>query len=62
MRALLAALFFFVAITAADYRPPAGVRPVIKRPGGESIIPGGRYIAPLGRQFQTGPGPWGLAI
>jgi len=47
---------------AADFRPPAGTRSVVKRPGGESIIPGGRSTAPLGRQFQTGPGPWGLAI
>ncbi|MFN0104198.1 MAG: bifunctional YncE family protein/alkaline phosphatase family protein [Bryobacteraceae bacterium] len=60
MRAILAAIVFQLA--AADYRPPAGDRPVAKRPGGESIIPGGRSTAPLGRQYQTGPGPWGLAV
>src|SRR5207244_6238885 len=27
-----------------------------------SILPGGRIIAPLGRQYMTGPGPFGLAI
>ncbi len=66
MRALLAAISWAAAFCllahAADYRPPAGTRPVIKRPGGESIIPGGRSTAPLGRQYQTGPGPWGLAV
>jgi YVTN family beta-propeller protein len=62
MRALLAVIFFLFAARAADYRPPAGTRPVVKRPGGESVIPGGRYTAPLGRQYQTGPGPWGLAV
>lgn len=62
MKALLAAIFCFWTANAADYRPPAGTRAVIKRPGGESIIPGGRYTAPLGRQYQTGPGPWGLAV
>lgn len=59
---LRVALFCLMAAYAADYRPPAGTRPVTKRPGGESILPGGRYTAPLGRQYLTGPGPWGLAI
>ncbi len=62
MRALFAAIFFCFLAIAADYRPPAGARPVVKRPGGESIIPGGRSTAPLGRQYLTGPGPWGLAV
>jgi len=47
---------------AADYRPPAGVRPATKRPGGETILPGGRFVYPLGKQYQTGPAPWGLAV
>jgi DNA-binding beta-propeller fold protein YncE len=34
----------------------------MRRPGAESILPGGRIIAPLGRQYPTGPGPFGLAI
>ena len=51
-----------LALLAADYRTPAGTRPAARRPGGETILPGGRMLAPLGRQFQTGPGIWGLAV
>jgi DNA-binding beta-propeller fold protein YncE len=47
---------------AADYRPPAGTDPVSRRPGAESVLPGGRILDPLGIQFGTGPGPFGLAI
>ena len=32
------------------------------RPGAPSILPGGRVIAPIGVQYITGPGPFGLAI
>jgi YVTN family beta-propeller protein len=32
------------------------------RKGGASILPGGRVIAPLGEEFATGPGAFGLAI
>src|ERR1700731_2227 len=56
----------FIALTvsafAADYSAPAGNRPAIRRPGAPSILPGGRVIAPTGRQYITGPGPFGLAI
>ncbi len=48
--------------TAAEYSAPAGARPAIRRPGAASILPGGRVIAPLGVQYITGPGPFGLAI
>jgi len=41
---------------------PAGMRPAMRRPGAESTLPGGRIVAPLGRQFTTGPGPFGLAV
>src|SRR5579864_954643 len=51
-----------VPLLAADYAAPAGTRPAIRRPGAPSILPGGRIIAPAGRQFVTGPGPFGLAI
>ncbi|HXA04266.1 MAG TPA: hypothetical protein VNY30_05485, partial [Bryobacteraceae bacterium] len=47
---------------AADYSAPAGTRPAIHRPGAPSILPGGRIIAPLGHQYITGPGPFGLAV
>ena len=56
---LLAAV---AGLGAAEYAAPAGTRPAARRPGAESILPGGRIIAPLGRQYTTGPGPFGLAV
>ena len=38
------------------------MRAASRRPGIQSILPGGRMIDPLGRHFVTGPGPFGLAI
>jgi DNA-binding beta-propeller fold protein YncE len=58
----LTILLALVPALAADYSAPAGTRPAIHRPGAPSILPGGRIIAPLGRQYITGPGPFGLAI
>jgi len=55
-------LLLTVPIFAADYSAPAGIRPALRRPGSASILPGGRVIAPLGNQYVTGPGPFGLAI
>src|SRR5438445_4385348 len=49
-------------LAAAEYSAPAGTRPALRRPGAPSILPGGRIIAPLGVQYITGPGPFGLAI
>ena len=49
-------------LAGADYAAPAGIRPAVRRPGAASILPGGRVIAPLGRQYVTGPGPFGLAL
>lgn len=46
----------------AQYAAPAGLRPAVRRPGAASILPGGRVIAPVGRQFITGPGSFGLAV
>ncbi|HTT64631.1 MAG TPA: bifunctional YncE family protein/alkaline phosphatase family protein [Bryobacteraceae bacterium] len=60
MRYLL--LFLSLPVCAAEYSAPAGIRPALRRPGAASILPGGRIISPLGRQFVTGPGPFGLAI
>lgn len=60
--------FLLIAATAAltlwpqDYRTPAGFRTAARRPGAESILPGGRMIAPHGRHFPTGPGTFGLAV
>ena len=58
----LCAVVFAGSSAAAEYRAPAGTRPAIRRPGAPSILPGGRIIAPAGRQYITGPGPFGLAI
>jgi YVTN family beta-propeller protein len=60
MRYLLCFLAF--PLCAGDYAAPAGIRPALRRPGAASILPGGRIISPLGHQFITGPGPFGLAI
>src|SRR5262245_46087531 len=48
-------------LAAAEYSAPAGMRPALRRPGARSILPGGSIIAPLGIQYITGPGPFGLA-
>jgi DNA-binding beta-propeller fold protein YncE len=55
-------LLLALQLSAADYAAPAGSRPAIRRPGAESILPGGRLITPAGRQYPTGPGAFGLAI
>ena len=60
IRYLLIALV--LPIFAAEYSAPAGIRPAIRRPGAASILPGGRIISPVGMQYTTGPGPFGLAI
>ncbi|MBI3683487.1 MAG: hypothetical protein HY235_24190 [Acidobacteria bacterium] len=49
-------------LEAAEHRAPAGTRAAIRRPGAESILPGGRILSPIGKQFPTGPGPFGLAV
>jgi YVTN family beta-propeller protein len=61
---VIAALLFLAAsvLNAAEYSAPAGSRPAIHRPGAASILPGGRVVAPIGHQYVTGPGPFGLAI
>jgi DNA-binding beta-propeller fold protein YncE len=43
-------------------QPPAGSRPPLRAESGTSILPGGREITPVGDQFFTGPGPFGLAV
>ncbi len=61
MRRLL--LFLFLpGLDAAEFRAPAGDRPAAPRPGAVSVLPGGRLLDPHGRQFATGPGPFGLAV
>jgi len=48
-------------LAAQGYRAPAGVRPAQRHPG-TSILPGGRIVYPLGDQYVTGPGAFGLAV
>ncbi len=55
-------LVLAIPLAAAEYSAPAGIRPALRRPGAASILPGGRIISPLGHQYVTGPGPFGLAI
>jgi len=62
MKLLWLSTFFALCACAADYSAPAGTKPAIARHGLPSILPGGRVIVPAGRQFVTGPGPYGLAI
>ena len=47
---------------AADFRAPAGDQTVARRPGADTIIPGGRIVHAFGEQHATGPGPFGLAV
>lgn len=61
MRILLLALLA-LTLAAQDFRPPAGANTARRRVGAESILPGGRMVEPLGRQFPTGSGAFGLAV
>jgi len=49
-------------LSAADHRAPAGDQTAARRPGADSVLPGGRIVHPLGEQHATGPGPFGLAV
>lgn len=62
MRLPVIAVALAVPLFCADYRTPAGERVAKPRPGAETVLPGGRTLTPLGRQFRTGPGPFGLAV
>ncbi|HXW13904.1 MAG TPA: hypothetical protein VEN79_05280, partial [Terriglobia bacterium] len=41
---------------------PAGNRPAQINPNGETILPSGRLITPLGKQVKVAPHPYGLAL
>ncbi len=41
---------------------PAGDRPTKVNPNGETILPSGRLITPLGKQVKVAPHPYGLAL
>lgn len=51
-----------VAAWPTDFRSPAGDQPVARRPGADTVIPGGRIVHPYGEQHFTGPNPFGLAV
>jgi len=57
----LLAVFAGGAIFAQNFTAPAGDRPAHRR-SGPSILPGGRIIAPLGQEYVTGPGAFGLQL
>ncbi|MGA2268651.1 MAG: hypothetical protein ABSH44_09300 [Bryobacteraceae bacterium] len=64
-RSSLAVLTFAVLVAAQSYTAPAGIRPALRGPmgtPGSSILPGGRIITPLGEQYATGSGPFGLVV
>src|SRR5579863_4498118 len=48
-------------LAAQTYRAPAGIRPAQRHPSG-SVLPGGRIIYPIGDQYVTGPGAFGLTV
>ena len=51
-----------VLLTAANFQPPAGNLAANRRPGAATILPGGRFLTPVGRQAIAGPGAFGIAI
>lgn len=47
---------------AVELRAPAGARPVKIDPAGETVLPNGRLITPLGKHVRVAPHPYGLAL
>jgi DNA-binding beta-propeller fold protein YncE len=47
---------------SAGLRAPAGDRPVSIVPGGETVLPSGRLITPLGNCVKLAPHPFGLTL
>jgi len=62
MNRLLLPVLLAAPLVAAEYSAPAGDRPAVPRPGGVTVLPGGRLLQPYGRQYATGPGPFGVAV
>ena len=62
----LAAIAMYLCLgtcAAADYRTPAGTSPAHRtEEGAGTVLPGGRLLSPFGKEYTTGPGPFGLAI
>src|SRR5271166_3354097 len=56
-------VFWLQVLTGQEYRTPAGLLPAARMETGQgTVLPGGRLLSPLGEEFNTGPGPFGLAI
>jgi DNA-binding beta-propeller fold protein YncE len=49
-------------VSSSELQAPAGNRRTGIDPSGESILPNGRLIAPLGKQVKVAPHPYGLAL
>jgi DNA-binding beta-propeller fold protein YncE len=49
-------------VSTLELHAPAGNKPVEINPGGESVLPNGRLITPLGKQVMVAPHPYGLAL
>ena len=45
-----------------ELRAPAGDRPVGINPSGETVLPNGRLITPLGKHVKVAPHPYGLLL
>jgi len=68
---LLGLILLFGAAALAAEKParpqpllqaPAGSRPVKIDPAGETVLPNGRLITPLGKHIKVAPHPYGLAL
>jgi DNA-binding beta-propeller fold protein YncE len=50
------------ASEGGELQAPAGNRPVEIHPGGETVLPNGRLITPLGRHVRVAPHAYGLTL
>ena len=57
----MSVLLPFSTLFAQSYAAPAGIRPAVRKTG-SSILAGGRIVAPLGTEYVTGAGAFGLAV
>jgi len=60
-RFVLTVWTFQAALAAQSFSAPAGIRPAFRRLGA-AVLPGGRVLSPLGDQYVTGPGAFGLKV
>jgi DNA-binding beta-propeller fold protein YncE len=61
---LLISICTFLIFTHAQWRiyAPAENRYCVFNPAGETIIPNGRIIKPLGKTYRIAPHPYGMAM